>query len=77
MPHAALRTLSTTKPPIARCATFEIPVVVLHKDGIVIKPSQTFATQQVRQAVASLFELGIGHALSPVLAMTKAARLGC
>jgi hypothetical protein len=30
----------------------------------VIKPSQTFAPQQVRQAVAALLELGIGHAFA-------------
>ena len=50
--------------PLAGSVAFDVAVVVLHEDRVVVEPPQAFGPQQVGQAVGARLELGIGHRLA-------------
>ena len=49
--------------PLPRTAGLQVPVVVLHEDGIVIQPAQPPGTQQMSQPVSPRLVLGVRNAL--------------
>src|ERR1700756_23092 len=46
---------------LARAAAFDIAVVVLHEDGVVIEALEPAAAKKVREAVGALFKLGVRY----------------
>ncbi len=50
--------------PLPRTAGLQVPVVVLHEDGIVIQPAQPPGTQQMSQPVSPRLVLGVRNALA-------------
>src|ERR1700756_819507 len=46
---------------LARAAAFDIAVVVLHEDGVVIEALEPAAAKKVREAVGALFQLGVRY----------------
>jgi hypothetical protein len=50
--------------PFAGAAGFQVAVVVLHEDRIVIEPPQAAVAKQMRQPVGAGVQLAIGHRLA-------------
>ena len=46
---------------LARAAAFDIAVVVLHEDGVVIEALESAATKKMREPVGSLFQLRVRY----------------